>query len=213
MNKYDLRITFNETIDRAMVSSFMENMVNVKCVGAYELGDVLEKPHCHFYIETDLPIATIRNRLTRTLKVSGNRDYKLRLCDDGVLAYNIKDKDIMVNTLFTEEELFEKLSNAYNSKNQSCKNSKINKLTYLEDMIEKYQPLEGVDRSWNTKYGISQIQFHVAEYVASIPRKRCFNADKQTITKIFNNIIWDYYPHMNKNMVMNFSNNNDDYLN
>lgn len=202
-NKYHVRITFRENLSQNMVVDFFSKL---KCVGGLETGKSTDKPHAHFHVEEVRSMEAFRMFLKRGLKLDGNEDYQISRDKGKSLEYCIKEKNILVNTLFTEDELVCLLEKAYNSKETNI-NRRPAKRLMKDDIIEKYVPLILEEEEIFTIELRGRISRHVWSYLRDTEFPRGLYYNRQNIEDIFSSIIASNYRQMKIDIMISTMNN------
>lgn len=197
--EYQLRITFSGELNEDYI---LPHLKTLKCVGGKEIGKKTEKPHCHIFIRDHRKMEALRVWLKRKMPLlngSGKFSIGLKKKDDCML-YCIKEKNIIVNTLLTDDELSEALEKTYDSKSKDNQREKKNLKDYI---IENYEPL--ILDDYDGKHLTSDIRIkltsHVYSYITEMPFPKGLYFNRQNIGDIYNTILYNYYPVIRKDLM------------
>lgn len=127
--EYAIRVDYIDEATYLMVCEYLQSHSNYWIFG-YELGDIKNKPHTHWFINTDTPKQTIhrwfqRNGLTKTQRTITVVKDRVHAC-----AYAIKKGDVQFSINFPED-LF-KLSHEYDLEVKNEIKQKAKQSVFLE---------------------------------------------------------------------------------
>lgn len=103
MNELAIRVKLTTTVTIDKVGEYFENIPFFAC---YELGHENKQPHLHIFARTKKSVDTFRKHMNSHLNPDNDKNSTYCRKNKGnYLSYTYKERNIVFNTLFSQEEV------------------------------------------------------------------------------------------------------------